>query len=291
MKTLSVIGGVIALVAVTLFISKAPEAEHFQTQLHDDILEGAALQLSDYTNFEWDRVVIVSPYHNTTSAWDKIGYVWLGYLLTPRYGVDEAWYHWIFTKDGTVVAYAPVHHVPRMDSGEDYVLPHSLPDAPVFDGSEFTPNDVLELQVWEHESHPFCRHQLVASGTVPEYVGVRRFDSLECSPQLKARQNERNRQREAYATLEKRWHQYREHLPEDVQVNLDRVLYGLDFERLAKVVRIEERTWCDTIAFTVPRGEEPPPNSEIVAIEADLKRKCLSVAEKHPRLARIVANS
>ncbi len=186
---LSIIGGATTLFVVVLFISKAPEAEHFQTQLHDDLLEGKTTQLSDYTDFDWDRVVIVSPYHNNFSAWDQIGYVWLGYLLTPSFGVDEAWYHWIFLKEGTVVAYANAHHVARMDGG-DYVLPHSLPEAPVFDGREFTPNDVLELQTWEHESYPLCRHQLVASGTKPEHVGVRRFDTLECSPDIEKKDDE-----------------------------------------------------------------------------------------------------
>ena len=188
MKTLSVVGGVIALVAVVLFFSKAPEAEPFQARLQRDLLEGNAERLSNYTNFEWDRVVIVSVYNNTFGAWDQIGYVWLGYLLTPRYGVNEAWHHWIFLKDDTVVAYAPVHHVARLDGG-DYVLPHSLPEAP-FGGQEFTPDDVLELQTWEHDSYPLCRHQLVAAGTKPEYVGVQRFDPQDCPQSLRTKDAE-----------------------------------------------------------------------------------------------------
>ena len=277
MNTLAILGAVIGLVSATLFWSKVPQVEHFQTELRSDLLEGKTKKLSEYTNFEWDRVVVVNDYGSITAAWDTIGYVWLGYLLTPSFGVDESWYHWIFMKEGTVVAHAQVRHVSGMDWAE---LPPSLPSAPPFDGREFAANDVLEVQTWEDESYPLCRRQLVAVGRVPQYVGIRRFET-DCPPDVHARQAHHSAILKMGLTLERRWHDFSKHLPEDVQQKLGKAYYGYGFFLLAEAESLQESTWCDAIAF----------DTLVEASPERMVQKCLSIAEQFPHQARVLPSN
>lgn len=146
----------IALVLLTVWLAgcSGERDESFLVPLHNAIWSGERFRISEFTDFEWDQLIVHSNKESSSSVQKKIGYAWS--IPGPP---QKSFYTWIFMKHGTVVRYATVHSVYQLKS--EGVRDHSILIVERQD-RVISPDTTFQVETREHDSRPFVRDHLVA---------------------------------------------------------------------------------------------------------------------------------
>jgi len=137
--------------------------ERFVSELHDAIFEYVSsenshpISLSDFTDFTWDRLVVVSTGEMTSDVTHVLGEPWLKFAFVAYPGMGP-YDLWIFLDEGWVVRHATVHSVYRLSDTD--VQENSLLEIFQYDADLRVDEAVFIVQKQLYTAKPFERDVL-----------------------------------------------------------------------------------------------------------------------------------